>query len=286
MTCSAREVVTNALDLTGKVAVISGGARGQGASHALTLGRAGASVVLIDIVEQIATVPYPMATPADVSATQERLTTEGVPFAFRQGDLRDPQVAQAAIDEAIDRFGRVDIVVPTAGICIPGSVLEATDADWQDTLDVNVTGVFNLARAGARRLVEQNEGGSIIFTGSFAATRGSQGLAAYTAAKHAIVGLMRCFAADLGEHSIRANLINPGTIDTPMIANDAIYGRFRPDLPSVSREQAADAFQALNRLPIPWLEAKDISAAVLWFASDESRFVTGSELAVDAGMAL
>jgi len=163
--------------------------------------------------------------------------------------------------------------------------LDLTEEMWQDMIDINLTGLWKTVKAAAPSMVERGQGGSIILTSSVAGIIAFPALAHYTAAKHGVVGLMRALAIELAPAHIRVNSINPTTVDTPMIANPAGYSLFMGGLPDVTREQAAVGMKAINALPIPWVEAADVSNAVLYLASEESRYVTGTTMVIDAGAA-
>ncbi|MFR9803701.1 mycofactocin-coupled SDR family oxidoreductase [Pseudonocardia sp. RS010] len=272
--------------LAGKVALVTGAARGQGRSHAVRLAQAGADVVILDIAAQIPSVPYPMATPEDLQRTQALVEAEDRRCVVVQGDVRDTAAVDQAVEAARDTYGRLDVAVANAGIVQVVDALETTDAQWADIVAVNLTGVFNTVRAASRVMVEQGQGGSIVCTGSVCSQRPQPGLTAYTASKHGVLGLVRSFALELAPRNIRVNVVEPGNVDTDMIHNDTLYKRARPDLDLATREDVAAAFQAMNVMPVPWVQPVDISEAVVWLASDASRFVTGIELPVDSGLLL
>lgn len=274
------------ISLEGKVALVTGAARGQGRSHAVRLAQAGADVVALDIAAQIPGMPYDLATPEDLAQTEKLVTAEDRRCVTIQGDARDPAVLDRAVDAARDAFGRLDIAVANAGILHLTTAWETTDQQWADIIGVNLTAVFNTVRAAARFMLNQGEGGSIICTGSVCSQRPQNGLVAYTAAKHGVLGLARSFALELGPHNIRVNVVEPGNVDTNMIHHELLYGRARPDLEKPTREDVAVGFQAMNVMPTPWVQPADISAAVVWLASDAARFVTGIELPVDLGLLL
>ncbi|MCE0764922.1 mycofactocin-coupled SDR family oxidoreductase [Pseudonocardia kujensis] len=272
--------------LAGKVALVTGAARSQGRSHAVRLAQAGADVVILDIAAQIPSVPYPMATPEDLQRTQALVEAEDRRCVVVQGDVRDTAAVDQAVEAARDTYGRLDVAVANAGIVQVVDALETTDAQWADIVAVNLTGVFHTVRAASRVMVEQGQGGSIVCTGSVCSQRPQPGLTAYTASKHGVLGLVRSFALELAPRNIRVNVVEPGNVDTDMIHNDTLYKRARPDLDLATREDVAAAFQAMNVMPVPWVQPVDISEAVVWLASDASRFVTGIELPVDSGLLL
>jgi SDR family mycofactocin-dependent oxidoreductase len=264
----------------GKVAFITGAARGQGRSHAVRLAQEGADIIAVDICQDVASVPYPGASDADLAETVKQVEELDRRIVARQADVRDLSALQGAVDEGLSQFGHIDVICANAGICSFGGALELTEEVWQEMIDVNLTGVWKTVRAAARPMVEAGRGGSIILTSSTAGLVAFPNLAHYVAAKHGVTGLMRVLAVELAPHMIRVNSIHPTTVDTPMAQNPAMYELF--GLPGAGREEAEQGFKAVNALPIPWVEAVDISNAVLFLASDESRYVTGTTVQVDA----
>ncbi|MQA16673.1 MAG: mycofactocin-coupled SDR family oxidoreductase [Pseudonocardiaceae bacterium] len=269
--------------MDGKVALVTGAARGQGRSHALRLAQEGAEIVAVDVCEQIESVPYAMATPDDLTETVRRVEDLDRRVVARQADVRNSDHLQAAVRDGVSEFGHIDVVCANAGIFSPNVTWEMPDQQWQDMIDVNLTGVWRTIKAVVPPMIEHGRGGSIIITSSTAGMRGFSGFAHYVAAKHGVVGLMRTLANELAPHMIRINTVHPTAVDTDMIQNQALYKVFLPDEENPTREQFGEAFTTLNALPIPWVEPVDISNAVLWLASDESRYVTGITLPVDAG---
>jgi (+)-trans-carveol dehydrogenase len=267
----------------GKVAFITGAARGQGRSHALRLAEEGADIIAVDVCQDFATVPYPGATDADLAETVKQVEALDRRIVAQQADVRDLAALQRAVDEGLSQFGHIDIVCANAGILSFAPALELTEEVWQDVVDVNLTGVWKTVKATAPAMVDRGEGGSIILTSSVAGLVAFPNLAHYTAAKHGVTGLMRTLAMELAPHSIRVNSVHPTTVDTPMVANEAIYGLFLGGAPGATRDQASAGMMALNAMPVPWVEAVDISNAVVYLASDEARFVTGTTTVIDAG---
>ena len=269
--------------LEGKVAFITGAARGQGRSHAIRLAQEGADIIAIDVCAQIESVPYAMATPADMAETVKEVEALDRRIVATQADVRDFATVKKALDEGVAQLGRLDIVSANAGICSFGSADELTEQAWRDMIDTNLTGVWHTAKAAIPHLKAGGRGGSIILTSSTAGLMALSNMAHYVSAKHGVVGLMKTLALELAPDMIRVNSVHPTSVNTDMIHNDATYGLFAPDLQSPTREQVGERFQGLNALPIMWVEPVDISNAVLWLASDESRYVTGVTLPVDAG---
>jgi SDR family mycofactocin-dependent oxidoreductase len=272
--------------LEGKVAFITGAARGQGRSHAITLAREGADIIAVDICAQIGSVPYPMATPEDLAQTVKEVETLDRRIVATDVDVRDYDALKQALDDGVAQLGRLDIVSANAGIVSYGRVEELPEQTWRDVIDVNLTGEWHAAKAAIPHLRAGGRGGSIILTSSDAGLKALQNLAHYVAAKHGVIGLMRTLALELAPDFIRVNALAPTSVNTPMIMNEPTYRVFRPDLQNPTAEDMTGPATAVNVLPIPWVEPVDISNAVLWLASDESRYVTGITLPVDAGAAL
>src|ERR1700735_4862886 len=270
--------------VAGKVAFITGAARGQGRSHAIRLAQEGADIIAVDLCGQVATVPYPMSTPEDLAETVKEVEALDRRIVATQADVRDYGALKAAVDAGLAQLGRLDIVSANAGIFSFGSLEELDDTTWQDMIDVNLTGVWHAAKAAIGHLRAAG-GGSIILTSSTAGLMAIPSIGHYTSAKHGVVGLMRTLALELAPDLIRVNSVHPTSVDTDMVQNAPTYALFAPDLTEQdrTRQRLEDRFQALNVLPIPWVEPVDISNAVLWLASDESRYVTGVTLPVDAG---
>ncbi|MGH3319574.1 MAG: mycofactocin-coupled SDR family oxidoreductase [Streptosporangiaceae bacterium] len=269
--------------LDGKVAVVTGAARGQGRSHAVTLAREGAEVVAVDICEQVSTVPYAMSTPDDLAKTAKLVEDLGRRVVAREADVRDYDQVKAAVDAGLAELGHIDILLANAGIAGYAQAWELSEQQWRDVLDTNLTGVWHAVKATVPAMIERGRGGAIVLTSSTAGLKGLANTAHYTAAKHGVVGLMRTLANELAPHHIRVNTVNPTVVDTGMVQNDATYRLFVPDAEHPSREEFAETATELNALPVPWVEAGDISNAVLWLVSDEARYVTGVTLPIDAG---
>jgi SDR family mycofactocin-dependent oxidoreductase len=269
----------------GKVAFITGAARGQGRSHAIRLAQEGADIIAVDLAAQVESVQYPMSTPDDLAQTVKEVEALDRRIIATEADVRDYGALKAALDEGVAQLGRLDIVSANAGIATYGRAEELPEQTWQDMIDINLTGVWHAAKAAIPHLRAGGRGGSIILTSSTAGLEALENMAHYVAAKHGVVGLMRTLALELAPDMIRVNSVHPTSVNTDMVQNAATYALFAPDLEEKhrTRERLAERFQALNALPIPWVEPADISNAVLWLASDESRYVTGVTLPVDAG---
>jgi SDR family mycofactocin-dependent oxidoreductase len=270
----------------GKVAFITGAARGQGRSHALRLAQEGADIIAVDIAEEIESVKriYPGASEADLAETVKLVEALDRRIVARKADVRDYDALKAAFDEGVAELGRVDIVSANAGIFIFGEqAQDVSEQDWDDVIDINLKGVWHTVKAVVPTMIEQGTGGSIILTSSTAGIKGTPNVSQYTASKHGVVGLMKTFALELAPHSIRVNSVHPTGVATDMILNQATFKLFKPDADTVTQEEAAEVFRTTNALPIPWVEPVDISNAVLFLASDEARYITGVQLPVDAG---
>lgn len=198
--------------------------------------------------------------------------------------MRDFAALKSALDAGVAELGRVDIVSANAGIFAFGDkTQDVTEDEWELVNDINVKGVWHTAKAGIPHMIEQGTGGSIILTSSTAGLKGTPNVAHYTASKHAVVGIMRTLALELGQYRIRVNSVHPTGVATQMIQNEATYRLFLPDVEHPTKEQAEPIFTSTNVLPIPWVEPIDISNAILFLASDEARYITGLEMKVDAG---
>ena len=269
----------------GKVAFITGAARGQGRSHALTLAREGADIIAVDIAKQIDSVPYPMATPDDLAETVKQVEALDRRIVAAEADVRDYDALKQALDEGVAELGRLDIVSANAGVFGFGTVQELAEQTWRDMIDVNLTGEWHAVKAAIPHLRAGGSGGSIILTSSTMGLKAEPNIGHYNSAKHGVVGLMRTLALELAPDMIRVNALAPTTVNTDMIQNPATYELFAPDLPAAerTRQVLAPRYQELNALPIPWVEPVDVSNAVLFLASDEARYITGVALPVDAG---
>jgi (+)-trans-carveol dehydrogenase len=267
----------------GKVAFITGAARGQGRSHAVRLAEEGADIIGVDICSQVDSVPYPMATPADLAETVRLVEGLGRRMVATEADVRDAAGLSAALASGITELGRLDIVVANAGIWSHARAENMSADMWQDMIDINLTGVFNTCQAALPHLMQGGHGGSIIITSSTAGLRGHANNLHYAAAKHGVVGIMRNLAHELAPFSIRVNTVHPTTVATDMLMNQSMFKLFRPHLDAPTVEETIPAFKTVNLLPIPWVEAIDISNAVLFLASDESRYITSVALPVDGG---
>jgi SDR family mycofactocin-dependent oxidoreductase len=272
--------------VAGKVAFITGAARGQGRSHAIRLAQEGADIIAVDIAGPVGSVTaYPMATEADLAETVRQVEALDRRIVARQADVRDPAALRAALDDGVAQLGKLDIVCANAGIFQTHPSLELADQDWQETIDINLTGVWNTVKAALPHLIANN-GGSIVLTSSVAGLKAIPNAIHYGAAKHGVIGIMRTVAAEFAQHGIRANSVHPTAVDTIMVQNESVYALFDPANPHPTRESAEAVFTASNTLSVPWVDPVDISNAVLFLASDEARYITGVTLPVDAGAML
>jgi SDR family mycofactocin-dependent oxidoreductase len=269
--------------LAGRVAFITGAARGIGRAQAVRFAQEGADVIALDICGPIDTVAVPAATADDLAETAEAVRAAGGRVSTEIVDVRDPEGLRAAADRGTERFGGLDIVCATAGITSRGMADELPERAWQTMLDVNLTGVWRTCKVTAPHLIARG-GGAIVLVSSIAGLRGLVGVSHYTAAKHGVVGLMRSLANDMAPHNVRVNSVHPTNVDTPMIQNAVVSSAFRPDLHRPpTREEFAAAAKTMNMLDVPWVEAVDVANASLFLVSDEARYVTAVTLPVDAG---
>lgn len=274
--------------VTGKVALVTGAGRGQGRSHAVHLAREGADVVLVDLCADIASNRYPLATVEDLDQTAREVEKLERRAVVVRGDVRDRQAMERAAALAVSDLGGLDVVVANAGIAPLGA--DGTAQTFVDGFDVDFVGVVNTFSAAIPHLTE---GASLIATGSVAAIRGAvsnpasgSGGAAYALAKSMIVQYTKALAKQLAPQKIRVNAVHPTNCNTAMLHNDGMYRLFRPDLEQPGVDDVMDAFETIQAMPIPYIDPADVSNAVVFLASDESRYITGLQMTVDAGAAL
>src|ERR1700757_3876219 len=264
--------------LSGRVAFITGAARGQGRAHAIRLGADGANVIAVDLCDQIASVPYPLANSDDLAATVKLVEDTGARIVAKEADVRDRASLSAAVQAGVDELGRLDIVVANAGI----APMQSGDDGWRDVIDVNLTGVYNTIKVAIPTMVKQGTGGSIVLISSAAGLAGvgspDAGSVGYAAAKHGVVGLMRVYANLLAGQNIRVNSIHPSGVDTPMINNE-----FTRQWLAKMAAQTDQPRSLGNALPVEVMQPEDIANAVAWLVSDQARYITGITLPVDAG---
>ncbi len=262
----------------GKVAFITGAGRGQGRSHAVRLAEEGADIIAVDVLEDYPWVGYPMSGADDLAETVRLVEAQGQRIVAGQADVRNAGALAQRLDEGMAVFGRLDIVCANAGICSVQTWDQVTPEIWQDTLDTNLTGVWNTMVTAVPHLIDGG-GGSIIATSSTSGIKGIPFLSPYVAAKHGVTGIARSLANELARHHIRVNTVHPTGVDTPMLVG---LGSLAPLLETDPHLNGI--FQ--NALPVTVLQARDVSEAVLFLASDESRYVTGLEFTIDAGQTI
>ncbi len=273
--------------VAGKVAFITGAARGQGRSHAIRLAEEGADIIAVDICRNIDTIGYDLATPEDLDETARFVEKAGGRIVTAVADVREAAELKGALDSGIAEFGKVDIVVAQAGIA--GMKSSNSLQAWTDGINTNFVGTINAIQVALPHL---NEGASIIATASAAALMDAHnkpnpgadpGGMGYMVSKRLISEYVHYLATELAVRGIRANVIHPTNCNTDMLQSEPMYRSFRPDLEKPQKADAEPAFYVQQAMRVPWVEPEDISNAVLWLASDESRFVTGMQLRVDAG---
>jgi SDR family mycofactocin-dependent oxidoreductase len=273
--------------MEGKVAFVTGAARGQGRSHAVRLAQEGADIIAVDICRKFDTSPAEGATPEDLDETAGMVKNAGGRVVTAQVDVRDYDALRAAVDSGVEQLGRLDVIIANAGIGTTAGRLHKTDeALWQEMIDVNLSGVWKTVKAGVPHVLSGGRGGSIILTSSVAGNKAYSHVGHYVAAKHGVIGLMRAFAVELGQQMIRVNAVLPTHVNSPLLMNDATYRAFRPELDNPGPDDLAPVCQSFHYLPIPWVTAEDIANAVLFLASDEARYITGVALPIDAGSCL
>jgi (+)-trans-carveol dehydrogenase len=270
----------------GKVAFITGAARGQGRSHAVRLAQEGASIIAVDICANISTAAMDQATPEDLQTTVDMVKNADGRIHAEQVDVRGLEGLRAAVAAGVEMFGRLDIVCANAGIVGFGLSADLDAQAWRDMIDVNLTGVWNTCTAATPHMIAAGNGGSIILTGSVGSYQTAAGVSHYATAKHGIVGLMRTIAIELAPYRIRANVVCPTNVKTPMIMNPRTMNLFVPTSEDPTIEEFEAAAKNMHVLDIGWIEPEDVTNAVLFLASDEARYVTGILLPVDAGAGL
>jgi (+)-trans-carveol dehydrogenase len=272
----------------GKVAFVTGAAIGQGRSHAVRLAQEGADIIAIDVCKPIVeNTTIPAATPEDLAETADLVKAHNRRIFTAEVDVRDYDAMKAAVDAGVEQLGRLDIIVANAGIGNGGDTLDqCSEHDWQEMIDINLSGVWKSVKAGVPHLISGGNGGSIVLTSSVGGLKAYPHCGNYVAAKHGVVGIMRSFAVELGQHMIRVNSVHPTHVSTGMIMNEGTWKMFRPDLENPGPDDMAPICQMFHTLPIPWVDPIDISNAVLFFVSDEARYITGVTLPIDAGSCL
>lgn len=268
----------------GRVVLITGAARGQGRNHALRFAAEGADIIAVDACADVDTVGYDLATGEDLAETVRLVEHLDRRIVASKTDVRNLEGMKAAVDAGVAELGRLDVVVANAGIAGSGTTHELSAQNWHNMIETNLTGVWNTTTAATPHILAGGRGGSMVLISSVAGMKGLPYNAHYTAAKHGVVGLMKSLANELGPQNIRVNTVNPTNVDTRMLLNDAIYKLFLPDEEAPTREQVVPLLHGMHVLDIPYVQVDDVSNAVLFLAGDESRYVTGISIPVDAGV--
>ncbi|ART68239.1 3-ketoacyl-ACP reductase [Mycobacterium dioxanotrophicus] len=270
----------------GKVAFITGAARGQGRSHAIEFARRGTRVIAIDIDQQVPSAPYPTATAEDLAETVRLVEGLGGEILAATVDVRDLAGLSKVITNGVERFGRLDFILANAGIVSYGLLSSMDEDQFQEMIDINLTGVWKTVRAGVQHMVDAGNGGCIVLTSSTAGLRTMGNIGHYAASKHGVVALAKAFANELGPHHIRVNSVHPSNTRTVMgVDNDGVLNMFRPDLENPTLDDCVDAFASIHVMPdVPWIHPIDITNTVLFICSDEAKYMTGAQIPVDVGM--
>ncbi len=264
--------------VAGKVALVTGAARGQGRADALRLAGEGADVIVVDVCAPLPSVAYDSATPADLTETIRQLDQTGQRVVAGIADIRDLDALRHIVDDAVGQLGRLDVVVANAGICVPKAWDQVSPQIFDDTISTNVTGTWNTVMAAAPHLVQAG-GGSVILISSAAGIKVQPFMVPYTTSKFAVRGMAKAFAAELGKHNIRVNSVHPTGVNTPMGS-----GTMAAELGAAIAGYDRLGAMFMNMLPVDITEPEDVADTVLFLASDESRFITAHELAPDAGV--
>jgi (+)-trans-carveol dehydrogenase len=270
--------------LEGKVAFVTGAANGQGRAHAVRLAEEGADIIAVDLCGEIASSFVPASSSDELAQTAAEIESLGRLVKTYEADVRDFMGLSSAVMSATAEFGRLDIVVANAGIISAAPSIELTEQQWQDVIDVNLTGVWHTIKVAVPIIQDNGRGGSIIIISSTAGIKGLGNLSHYCAAKHGVIGLGLSLAVELASDMIRVNCVCPGLVNTRMNDNPLMIKLVRPELDNPTWEDSAEVLAKSNLLPVRWLEPRDVSEAVLWLASDVSRSVTGVTLPVDLGV--
>ncbi|MCV7421576.1 mycofactocin-coupled SDR family oxidoreductase [Mycobacterium yunnanensis] len=276
-----------AVTLEGRVAFVTGAARGQGRAHAIRLANEGADVVAIDVCAPVSdTITYPAATSADLAETASAVEATGRKVLAREVDIRDLAAQQQVVADAIEQFGRLDVVVANAGVLSWGRMFEMTEQQWDSVIDVNLNGTWRTIRATVPAMIEAGNGGSIIVVSSSAGLKATPGNSHYAASKHGLVALTNSLALEVGEYGIRVNSIHPYSIDTPMVEPEAmmeIFGKYPTYIHSFSPMPFHPVNHDGKKGLQEFMTAEEVSDVVTWLASDASATISGSQIAVDRG---
>jgi len=272
--------------LEGKVAFITGVARGQGRSHAVTLAREGCDIIGIDVCRQIDTVPYPGATADDLAETIEQVEALDRRCLIVEGDVRDLAAQEDVVKRGVAEFGRLDIVLANAGIASYAPLVEMSEQMWSEMIDVNLTGVWKTMRATVPHLIAGGRGGAIVITSSIGAWLAYPNTSHYGATKAGVVAMARVLSQELAPHWIRVNTVNPTTVSTEMVLNEATFRLFQPDAEVPDQAGWEAVALTMNALPIAAIDPIDVSNAILYLVSDAGRYVTGATHEITAGNGL
>jgi SDR family mycofactocin-dependent oxidoreductase len=265
--------------LQGRVAFITGAARGQGRAHAIRLAREGADIIALDICAPVSdSISYPAATPEDLAETVRAVEAEGRKILAREVDIRDDAALRQLVTDGVEQFGHLDILVANAGVLSWGRIWELTDEQWDTVVGVNLTGTFRTVRAVVPAMIEAGSGGSIVVVSSSAGLKATPGNGHYSAAKHGLVGLTNSLAIELGEFGIRVNSIHPYSIDTPMIEPDLMMQVFR------EHPHFVHSFGPMPLQPKGFMNPDEVADVVVWLAGNGSGTLTGAQIPVDKGV--
>jgi (+)-trans-carveol dehydrogenase len=269
--------------LDGRVAFVTGAARGQGRSHAVRLAAEGADIIAVDIHTGVETTPYPVSTADDLAETARQVAAHGRRVIAEDADIRDFDRLSSVLNDGVMKLGRLDIVIANAGIFSFSSVADMPLRQWNEMIDVNLSGAFHTCKASLPHLLKTGDGGAVVLTSSKLGLEPKANLAHYCAAKHGVIGLTQALAVELAPHGIRVNCVCPCTVNTPMVMNESTYRLFRPDLEEPQQADLAPLLASTTALKVPWIEPGDVSDAVAFLVSSEARYITGVAFPVDAG---
>jgi SDR family mycofactocin-dependent oxidoreductase len=271
--------------LADQVALVTGAARGQGRSHALALAAAGARVVACDVPGLMTSPAYPLATEADLDETVKLISSSGGTALGLTLDVRDAKAVNEAVAAVLEDFGRLDILVANAGICLTGPLVEVTDDGWREQLETNLTGVFNCLRAVIPSMRHRRYG-RVVVTSSMGGRMGVPNLAAYSATKWGVIGMAKSLALEVAKDGITVNVVCPCTVETPMVLNHSMYSVFAPDVPVSDTgeldDRVIERFRRVNPIPQPWIEPEDVTRAVMHLVTDPG-VLTGSVMEIGLG---
>jgi SDR family mycofactocin-dependent oxidoreductase len=269
-------------ELSGRVALVTGGARGMGRSHAVALAKAGANVVLVDLCEPLADVAYPMPEPAELDVTKGLVEAEGVACATHLADVRDLDALLAIVADTESTWGSVDIAIANAGVSTMGLINEETSSGWSTVIDINLTGTFNTFRAASPGMMSRRWG-RLVGVSSMMGRASNPTLSAYCSSKWGVIGLVKAASQDLAHHGVTVNAVAPGNIGTPMVLNEHMFRMMRPDLAAPTAEDMAPVMAGLHAQPVPWLEPEEVTRAVMYLVDPAAQHITGTVMDVSAG---